>query len=73
MDILGQSRSKEFGAAEPMPAWHPDLQLLPEVRTAMLRSRLRTRPQGPSSRKLYQHGGFSLMEVLVPWIELEPR
>ena len=29
--------------------------------------------QGPSSRKLYHHGGFSLMEVLVPWIELEPR
>jgi hypothetical protein len=25
-----------------------------------------------SSRKLYYHGGFSRMEVLVPWIELEP-
>jgi hypothetical protein len=29
--------------------------------------------QGTSSRILCQHGGFSLMEVLVPWIELEPR
>jgi hypothetical protein len=49
------------------------LQLLPERRVALLRGRMRTRPQGASSRKLYQHGGFSLMEVLVPWIELEPR
>jgi len=73
MEILGQARFKEFGPEEHMPAWHPDLQLLPHSRTAMLRGRLRTRPTGVSSRKLYQHGGFSLMEVLVPWIELEPR
>lgn len=72
-DILGQSRMKEFADHEVLPAWHPDLQVLPHTRTAMLRGRLRTRPQGTSSRKLYQHGGFSLMEVLVPWIELEPR
>ena len=73
MDILGQTRFKDFAPEEQMPAWHPDLQLLPHSRCAMLRGRLRTRPSGPSSRKLYQHGGFSLMEVLVPWIELEPR
>jgi hypothetical protein len=72
-ELLGQARSKEFRPDEPMPSWHPDLQILPHSRTAMLRGRLRARPQGPSSRKLYQHGGFSLMEVLVPWIELEPR
>lgn len=73
MDILGQARFKQFAPEEHMPAWHTDLQLLPHSRYAMLRGRLRTRPSGPSSRKLYQHGGFSLMEVLVPWIELEPR
>lgn len=73
MELLGQARSKEFARDEAMPAWHPDLQLLPQTRTAMLRGRLRTRASGTSSRKLYQHGGFSLMEVLVPWIELEPR
>lgn len=72
-DLLGQTRLKEFAPEEPFPAWHPDLQLLPQTRTAMLRGRLRAKPQGTSSRKLYQHGGFSLMEVLVPWIELEPR
>jgi hypothetical protein len=72
-ELLGQARWKEFAPHEAMPAWNPDLQALPQTRIAMLRGRLRTRPQGPSSRKLYQHGGFSLMEVLVPWIELEPR
>ncbi len=72
-DLLGQARMKEFTSDEFFPAWHPDLQILPQDRIAMLRGRLRTRPQGASSRKLYQHGGFSLMEVLVPWIELEPR
>jgi hypothetical protein len=71
--LLGQSRFKEFAPNEPFPQWNPDLQLIPEHRVALLRGRLRTRPSGVSSRKLYQHGGFSLMEVLVPWIELEPR
>lgn len=72
-ELLGQARMREFAPDEAMPAWNPDLQVLTQTRTAMLRGRLRTRPQGTSSRKLYQHGGFSLMEVLVPWIELEPR
>lgn len=72
-ELLGQSRWKEFPDHEPLPAWHRDLQILSHCRTALLRGRLRARPQGTSSRKLYQHGGFSLMEVLVPWIELEPR
>lgn len=69
--LLGQARSREYGLNETMPAWHPDLQIIPATRTAMLRGRLRAKPQGPASRKIYQHGGFSLMEVLVPWIELE--
>jgi hypothetical protein len=69
--LLDQGRSKEFSSQEVFPEGHPDLQLLPHSRTALVRGRLRGKAQGPSSRKLYQHGGFSLMEVLVPWIELE--
>ena len=72
-ELLGQARNKQFAPGQPLPPWNPDLQMLPSVRTAMLRGRLRARPSGTSSRKLYQHGGFSLMEVLVPWIELELR
>ena len=72
-ELLGQARNKQFAPGQPLPPWNTDLQVLPSSRTAMLRGRLRARPSGTSSRKLYQHGGFSLMEVLVPWIELEPR
>ena len=72
-NLLGQARFKEFAPDDIFPQWNPDLQLLPERRVALLRGRLRTRPKGDSSRKLFHHGGFSLMEVLVPWIELEPR
>ncbi|MCE0498497.1 MAG: hypothetical protein LV481_11185 [Methylacidiphilales bacterium] len=68
--LLDQGRSKVFPSQETFPEGHPDLQLLPQSRIALLRGRLRGKAQGPSSRKLYQHGGFSLMEVLVPWIEL---
>lgn len=71
LDILKQGRNRRFNADEIFPEAHPDLQLLPQSRAALLRGRLRGKPQGPSGRKLYQHGGFSLMEVLVPWIELE--
>src|SRR5262249_28030182 len=71
--LLGHSGPNQFGPDELFPQWNPDLQLLADRRMAMLRGRIRTRPQGISSRKLYHHGGFSLMEVLVPWIELEPH
>lgn len=68
---LEQSRWRKFPADVPFPAWHPDLQLVPSMRLAMARGRIRTRKPGPSSNSLYQHGGFSLMEILVPWLELE--
>jgi len=71
--LLGQSRSRHFGVDETMPVSHPDLQIFPADRLAMLRGRIRTRAQGAGSRHLYQHEGFSLLEVLVPWLELEPR
>ena len=69
-EILSQQRSRLFSPDEAFPARHPDLQLIPERRLALLRGRLKTRPKGPSSKKLYQHGGLSLMESLVPWVLL---
>lgn len=65
-----QQRSEVFDEQAPYPAPHPDLQLVPDRRLALLRGRLKTRPKGGSSRKLYQHGGLSLMESLVPWVLL---
>lgn len=69
-ELLHQHRSQVFEEQAPYPAPHPDLQRFPAQRLAMLRGRLKTRPKGTSSRHLYQHGGFSLMEVLVPWVLL---
>ena len=69
--LVEQGRWREFPPEAQFPAWHPDLQLVPSRRLALIRGRTRTRKSGPSSNRLYQHGGFSLMEVLVPWIELE--
>jgi hypothetical protein len=67
---LRQQRHRVFEEQAPYPAPHPDLQRFPAQRLAMLRGRLKTRPKGTSSKHLYQHGGFSLMEVLVPWVLL---
>lgn len=67
---LHHQRHEVFEDQAPYPAPHPDLQRLPERRLALLRGRLKTRPKGGSSRKLYQHGGLSLMESLVPWVLL---
>jgi hypothetical protein len=69
--LVEQGRWREFPREAQFPAWHPDLQLIPSRRLALIRGRIRTRKPGPSSGRLYQHGGFSLMEVLVPWLELE--
>lgn len=67
---LNQQRHRVFESGESVSAPHPDLQLFPAQHLAMLRGRLKTRPKGTASRRLYQHGGFSLMEVLVPWLVL---
>lgn len=69
--LLEQARSRTYRADEPLPGWQPDLHILADRRIAMLRGRLRAKSGGPSTRKLYQHGGLSLMEALVPWVELE--
>ncbi len=72
-ELIGQERSKWFAADEPLPADDPDLQILRDRGLAMLRGRIKNRPQGPSGNRLYRHGGLSLMEMLVPWIVLEKK
>ncbi len=70
MSELGEQRHCVFEDQAPYPPPNQDLQRFPAQRLAMLRGRLKTRPKGTGSRRLYQHGGFSLMEVLVPWVLL---
>ena len=38
---------------------------------ALLKGRVKTRSTGEAATRLYKHGGLSLMEMLVPWVELE--
>jgi hypothetical protein len=71
LNVLDQDRSKRFSDSERLPDPHPDLQILPERRLAMLRGRVKNRPKGPAGNRLYRHGGLSLMEVLLPWLVLE--
>ena len=68
-----QDRFKVFSADAKMPnqADEPGLQVLGERRLAMLRGRIKNRPQDPSANKVYRHGGLSLMELLTPWFILE--
>lgn len=48
-----------------------DLYIGESQKIAMVKGRVRTRSTGEAARKLYRHGGLSLMEMITPWIELE--
>ncbi len=51
---------------------HPDVAHFPERRLECLRGRVTTQGQGDAANRLYRHGGLSLMEMLTPWLVLEP-
>jgi len=48
-----------------------DIYISQSQKTAMVKGRVRTKSTGDTARKLYKHGGLSLMEMITPWIELE--
>ena len=72
-ELLNQNRSRIFDQNEVLPdqSDEKDLQIFPDRRLAMLRGRLRNRPRGPATNRVYRHGGLSLMEMLVPCLILE--
>jgi len=73
--LLGGERHLYLDAGTPDPV-HPDLAIkqAPDgKRVAMIRGRVQTHPPGDAANKLYKHGGLSLMEMLTPWIVLEPE
>jgi hypothetical protein len=67
---LNQDRFKFFGESENLPQEAEGLQVFADRRLAMLRGRIKNRPQGPSAKNAYRHGGMALMEMLTPWLEL---
>lgn len=48
-----------------------DIYICESQKTALIKGRVRTKSTGDAARKLYKHGGLSLMEMILPWIELE--
>jgi len=68
---LRGERSRALSSGE-QPPDHADLAVIPHRRVAMIRGRVQTHPPGPASSRLYKHGGLSLMEMLTPWIVLDP-
>lgn len=56
---------------KPSPPEHRGLAVFADRGFAVLRGRVQTHPTGDAARRLYKHGGLSLMEMLVPWIVLE--
>jgi len=71
-DWFGGERWHALTPGEEPPS-HPDLAVIAHRQVAMIRGRVQTHPPGPAGARLYKHGGLSLMEMLTPWIVLEPR
>ena len=58
-------------AEKPNPPDHQGVHVVADHSVAMVRGRVQTHPRGDGARRLYKHGGLSLMEMLVPWLVLE--
>jgi len=71
LELLNNERFKIFEDSAAMNFGIPELQEIPQRHTAMLRGKIKNRPQGPSGNKVFRHGGMSLMEMIVPTIELQ--
>ncbi len=48
-----------------------DIYIGESQKTALIKGRVKTKATGDAARKLYKHGGLSLMEMITPWIEIE--
>ena len=70
LEALKNDRFRIFTENEELPSECTELQIIAHKRVAMLRGRIKNRPQGPSANKIFRHGGMSLMEMLTPYIQL---
>lgn len=70
LEVLKNDRFRIFEGNEVVPSEYPELQVVSHKQLAMLRGRIKNRPQGPSANKIFRHGGMSLMEMLTPYVEL---
>ena len=70
-DRFGNERYYRLAEGE-APLTHPDVKHFPSRRLECLLGRVTTYSTGAASSRLYRHGGLSLMEMLTPWLVLEP-
>jgi hypothetical protein len=73
LTFLHNYRYRLLDPQEDLPSDLPELHVVPSLRLAMLRGRVKNRPQGPAGNKTFRHGGMSMMEMLTPWLVLERR
>jgi len=69
-DYFGNDRSV-FLHEKPHPPQSDDVYVDSVRNVAMIKGRVKTKSTGEAASRLYKHGGLSLMEMLVPWIEIE--
>lgn len=70
---LDGKRFRFFAPDEPLPTSATGLWVDEPRRLGILAGRAHNRPPAPSaSQSVYRHGGFSLMEMLTPWLVLGP-
>jgi len=70
LNFLQQDRFRYYGDNENPPD-DLKLQLIKNKNLAMLRGKIKNRPKGHSSNKVFRHGGMSLMEMITPWLVIE--
>ena len=71
LEVLKNDRYRIIDENADIPMGHNALQIISHRRVAMLRGRIKNRPQGPNANKIFRHGGMSLMEMLTPHIEIQ--
>jgi hypothetical protein len=72
-EALDGKRNRVFEAGEQLPNSGKGLFIDPERRLGVLIGRCHNKPRATSPyHSLFRHGGLSLMEMLTPWLVLEP-
>jgi hypothetical protein len=70
--LFGGERFARLEPNDPRPD-HPDVAVVTDRDVALLRGRVKVPTTGADAAKLYKHGGLSLMEMLTPWLVMQPR
>lgn len=71
LKFLNQERFRHYSEEEILPDNVSELKSFSNNKLAMIKGRIKNRPKGKSSNKVFRHGGLSLMEMLTPWLVIK--